>query len=245
MAANLMTRIAQAARLLYAAPLPPAQFAARPRFYIVMPFLEGEELKKVVQRHSLTEAQGARMVHALADGLRYMHEELRTMHRDVKPENIMCLGGDPTRPVLVDYGLSRMVDDDVDDDEPGTPSKLQRTYTGNMGTPCYQAPESIDTRYMIGGTPMSALIKVPGYEMTAEYDRKVDVWSLGGILFYALSGLEPARDNEYNFDDGFDGVSVGAKQLIQDMMCHEVSSRLTCKQVMEDPWVRLHTGTSW
>jgi len=213
----------------------------RPRFFIVMPFLEGEELKEVVQQRPLTEPHAAVMVHALASGLRYMHEELRTMHRDVKPENIMLLNGDPTRPVLVDYGLSRMVDDDVDDDEPGTsPSGLQRTYTGNMGTPCYQAPESIDQRYMFGDTPMSGIIKVPGYEMTAEYDRKVDVWSLGGILFYALSGLEPARNNEYDFDAGFDGVSDGAKQLIQGMMCHQVSTRLTCKEVMEDAWVLSH-----
>ena len=188
----------------------------------------------------------------LSQGLLHLHSTLRTMHRDVKPENIMLRDGDPARPVLIDYGLARRIAPDVPSDAGSDVpySGLQRTYSGNVGTPGFEAPEVLQVT--VNGKPgewnMPGFIKVPGMDVEAVYGRKVDVWSLGACLYYALSGVEPGKyDNptlqEYTkrCREGFYqmdipplcGTNVPLKQTIQAMMNVDVERRLTMEAVAQ------------
>jgi len=103
------------------------------------------------------------------------------------------------------------------------------------GTRSYIAPE------IISNTP---------------YDERVDMWSIGVILYIMLSGLQPFCDNgddgifhkicngEYYFDDAcWANVTMGAKELICGLMQVDPSSRLTATQALMHPWFFAHDNS--
>ncbi len=97
------------------------------RPYIVSDYLSGVSLHEWLAHHRPTWQESARIVAAVADALAYAHAR-RTVHRDVKPDNIILKDG--TTPVLVDFGLA-ISDATSPEAEVGHVS----------GTPLYMAPE--------------------------------------------------------------------------------------------------------
>jgi len=96
----------------------------------------------------------------------------------------------------------------------------------------------------------------PGYVapevLTSEsYDKSVDMWSVGVIIYILLCGYPPfyadnapalfkkIMDVKYDFDDAsWDEVSEEAKNLIRHLLVKDPKERYTAKQCLEDPWVQ-------
>ncbi|CAK0740104.1 formylglycine-generating enzyme [Gammaproteobacteria bacterium] len=80
-------------------------FEALGTVYMVMPFIEGENLKTYLSNHPMmTESELLKVVLPLLDGLEVMHRA-GYLHRDIKPDNILiCQDG---RPILLDFGATR------------------------------------------------------------------------------------------------------------------------------------------
>jgi len=96
----------------------------------------------------------------------------------------------------------------------------------------------------------------PGYVapeiLTAEsYDKSVDMWSVGVIIYILLSGYPPfyadsapalfkkIMDVKYDFDDSvWDDISDSAKDLIRNLLVKEPAKRFTAKQCLQHPWVK-------
>jgi tRNA A-37 threonylcarbamoyl transferase component Bud32 len=98
--------------------------------YIAMEFLEGRELRDVLNEKPLLPlAQVLAIVGQVAQGLAYAHEH-GIVHRDVKPSNIMILQDDHVK--ITDFGIARMA------------SAAVRTQTGMvLGSPKYMSPEQV------------------------------------------------------------------------------------------------------
>lgn len=94
---------------------------------IVMEYLPGDSLKKLLQRESLSVALGFSLVRQIATGLDYAHRR-GVMHLDLKPSNIYVTTTNTVK--LIDFGLARSM------------SSAQATDI-NPGTPQYMAPEQL------------------------------------------------------------------------------------------------------
>jgi serine/threonine protein kinase len=105
------------------------EFAGVP--YLAMKLLEGESLEERLKARGpwLPLAEVLRIGEEVSDALAAAHAS-ELIHRDVKPTNIW-LETDGDRVKLIDFGLARILDDD-----------LRLTGTGYVvGTPSYMAPE--------------------------------------------------------------------------------------------------------
>jgi serine/threonine-protein kinase len=136
------------------------------RAYIVMEYLEGENLALVIERTGGFRAEplavGA-VIGRLASALAAAHAK-GIVHRDLKPENIFLAidrsGDAPLGVKILDFGIAKLADSHFGS---------SKTRTGSLlGTPSYMAPEQCR------GLP--------------NVDHRVDVYSLGCILFEMLTG---------------------------------------------------------
>ncbi len=100
------------------------------RDYIVMAYIEGKSLSKVIQSGAaINSRQIATVIRKLALALTEAHAK-GVVHRDLKPANIMI--NRKGEPVIMDFGLTRR--DNAGD--------AQISHSGQiMGTPAYMSPE--------------------------------------------------------------------------------------------------------
>jgi hypothetical protein len=97
--------------------------------YIVMEYLEGEDLAQVLNRGGLTFEERIRTLMQILDALDHAHNK-GVIHRDIKPSNVRRLPNGTIK--LVDFGLARMTRAET------------LTATGTvMGTPHYASPEQL------------------------------------------------------------------------------------------------------
>jgi len=99
---------------------------------IVMEYVEGEPLSRMLRRGPLRPEEVASMVRDLGDALDHAHSQ-GVVHRDVKPGNVLIREDGVTK--LADLGIATASD--------GT--KITRSGTV-LGTVAYMAPEQLDGR---------------------------------------------------------------------------------------------------
>jgi serine/threonine protein kinase len=97
--------------------------------YLVMEFLDGEDLKtKIGRRHSMPFEQKLHVMREVCEGLSHAHK-MGVVHRDIKPGNIFVTATNAVK--ILDFGLARLVSSD-----------LTRSGTA-VGTPSYMSPEQL------------------------------------------------------------------------------------------------------
>jgi serine/threonine protein kinase len=107
--------------------------------FIAMPFLKGATLEEYIKRKPLTVPQIMRIGREIAKGLAAAHEK-GLVHRDIKPANLWLDATAKGRVKILDFGLARLVEEDI-----------QLTQEGAiLGTPAYMSPEQA------AGKPASA-----------------------------------------------------------------------------------------
>ncbi|MGK3987226.1 serine/threonine-protein kinase [Sorangium sp. So ce136] len=135
--------------------------------YLVMEYLDGEDLGQLLHRlGSLRPEVALRIIVQACLGLQKAHEA-RVIHRDIKPANLfLARSGDGEIVVkLLDFGIAK-----IKPSEGGMTTGL--TTTGKMlGSPLFMAPEQIEDIRTV--------------------DYRTDIWSLGVVLYAALSGNAP------------------------------------------------------
>lgn len=107
--------------------------------FIVMEFVNGKNLREIVQEKPLSADETARVLDAVLTALEYSHRA-GIVHRDIKPANVMITESGHVK--VMDFGIARAVSE--------TSSTLQQT-TAILGTAAYFSPEqakgeSVDER---------------------------------------------------------------------------------------------------
>jgi serine/threonine-protein kinase len=141
-------------------------------FYLVLEFIEGRSLGKLIAEGPLTEERALLITRQIVDALAAAHGA-GIVHRDLKPENVMLIskdGGTDFVKVL-DFGIAKVKLEDPGAEQPA----LTRLNTV-MGTPEYMSPEQAR------GEPV---------------DHRADLYTVGVILYEMLSGTSPFRHEEF------------------------------------------------
>jgi serine/threonine protein kinase len=136
-------------------------------FYLVMPFFARTLRDAFQKRRAFPLADVVALVTEVASALDYAHE-LGIIHRDVKPENILL--DDDGHALLGDFGIAK-----ADSTAPrglatGRPLTTAEAGQPRLGSLEYTAPE-----YLMGGP----------------FDRGVDVYGLGIVVYEMLTGHVP------------------------------------------------------
>ena len=139
-------------------------------FYYVMEYLPGMNLAELVRRYGpLPAARALHLVRQACDALQEAHD-LGLIHRDIKPANIFAAvrGGLFDVAKLLDFGLAKPLSN-LDGE--------QITQEGTItGSPLYMSPEQA-----IGDH---------------EPDARSDIYSLGAVLYFLLTGRPPFDDEK-------------------------------------------------
>jgi serine/threonine-protein kinase len=98
--------------------------------YLVMEFIEGDTLEKVLQRKGTLQIEEALNIsYSVLNALMFMHSK-GVVHRDIKPANIMFTRSNVVK--VADFGIAKSVDE-----------KTKHTKTGMLGSVMYLTPEQI------------------------------------------------------------------------------------------------------
>lgn len=132
--------------------------------YLVMELLVGESLVMLLRRHHrLPPERVVDLVVPVVAALAAAHD-LGVVHRDLKPENVfLCRERGGVRPKVLDFGISKIIDVEAGGRLTGTEAFL--------GTPFYMSPEQAQN--------------------VAEIDGRTDQYSLGVLMYEALTGRRP------------------------------------------------------
>jgi len=191
-------------------------------YYIISEYAEGGSLQqRLVAKRRLPEAQVKELARSLLEGLRYLHKH-DICHRSLKPDNI----------------LLRIVDDDV-----------EAAMIADFGTAIH-IPYFEGGRGQITGKCGSSLYAAPEVQNRKAYDTQCDVWSLGVVLFLALSGSLPFIDKnrrsllrkitkaEYIYDPkDWSTVSRDARRFVSKMLRADPDERITAERALRDVWL--------
>ena len=225
--------------------------------YLVLELVTGGDLfDAIIQQNGkgFPEPRSAHIFQQVLDATSYLHDH-NIVHRDLKPENsrptrAAARGGEPSswdtlpssatdlrlcasavlRSVLLctpdgdtiklsDFGLSRMI---------GEGSTMKTL----CGTPQYLAPEVLNEQLSVKG-----------------YDKAVDLWSLGVILYVLLTGMAPFNENKNLIDEVKNGrysfpaqhwatKSRSSIALIRGLLTMDPAKRWTVEQVRHSEWMR-------
>ncbi|XP_062038696.1 serine/threonine-protein kinase Chk2 isoform X1 [Lepus europaeus] len=191
-------------------------------YYIVLELMEGGELFEKVVGNKRLKEATCKL---------YFYQMLLAVqylhdngiiHRDLKPENVLLSSQDEDCLIKIT---------DFGQSKILGETSLMRTL---CGTPTYLAPEVL---LSIG---------------TAGYNRAVDCWSLGVILFICLSGYPPFSEHKtqvslkdqitsgkYNFiPEVWADVSEKALDLVKKLLVVDPKVRLTTEEALNHPWLQ-------
>lgn len=129
--------------------------------YFVMPWVDGDSLRQLLQRGRVPLAQAVSILRDVARALAAAHAH-GVVHRDIKPENILLSGGAAR---VTDFGVAKALSAATQD----STTKAGMTGLGiSIGTPAYMAPEQLAADPML--------------------DHRADIYAWGLVAYELLSG---------------------------------------------------------
>jgi serine/threonine protein kinase len=141
-----------------------AHFEENNEFYLVEEYVEGSSLyQELAAGQQWSEAYVAKLLKDILKGLSFVHQK-QVIHRDIKPSNIIRRNSDG-QIVLIDFGAVKQVANQNLDD-----GSHIAAHTVIVGTPGY----------------------MPGEQLRGSPRMSSDVYAVGMIGIYALTGLNPA-----------------------------------------------------
>ena len=155
------------------------------RFFLVMEYVEGVNLKKHVDSEGVMNNKDiVSVMYQICSGLYYLHSmEPPVVYRDLKPSNIILM--QDGRVKLIDFGISKRYSREADADE---------LACGSKG---FAAPEQYGDKRGRG---------------LYNTDIRTDIYGIGTTMYYLRTGKRfSGKINNYSILDKIKGRSISAK----------------------------------
>ena len=198
-------------------------------FCTVLEYCSGPDLATYLQRNRCIQEKEARIIITqILEGLEYLNKlPNKIIHYDLKPENIIFNNMEVK---ISDFGLAKIVESNTD--------KVQLTSQG-VGTYWYLPPECFDDRKNV------------------DISSKVDIWSVGVILFEMFFRRKPFGQN-YTQDKllkdkvmqnakvvdipNKPNISEECKEFIKKCLAYHQEDRYDVFQALESPFIKQDKG---
>ncbi len=187
--------------------------------YLVMEYVEGVSIDRYSRDHKLGVKAILRLVTDVCSAVSFAHQRL-IVHCDIKPSNILVT--DSGRPMLLDFGIARLVDANAPLDTP-----VASNIEGGVSLTINTAPQA-------SGTQTKARAFTPRYASPEQHaglalTTATDIFSLGKMLEELLSNALETSENKAASDPN------KGKKLDLEL------SAIIAKAVHEDPLKRYAT----
>ena len=196
-------------------------------FYIINEYCKGGQLYEYLTKNKLTEEQLCVIFYQVFSGLIYLHEH-SILHGDLKPENILISSVEKDLETNEDFAWIKIIDF-------GTAKIFKKQI---------KKGENIEgTLYYIAPEVFSGNIDI--------YDEKSDIWSIGIILYRALTRKYPFigrnEDETISFiiDKDHDcnnelllGHSNEIQDLIKKLLKKDPNERPSAKEALNHEWFK-------
>ena len=145
------------------------------RFFFVMEYIDGIDLVELVRDENPLPVERALLIAVQVCRALEAAHKAGIIHRDLKPSNVMLLrdrphdDGDLVK--VLDFGVAKFLRAD-----PAQHGGQLTQVDAAVGTPKYMAPEQI--------------------ERGNDIDFRVDIYAVGGLLYFLLSGGHPPTDGD-------------------------------------------------
>jgi serine/threonine protein kinase/tetratricopeptide (TPR) repeat protein len=132
--------------------------------YVVMELVEGQAIDEYCDGHNLSLVERLQLFRRVCAAVHYAHQHL-VVHRDLKPGNILVT--EEGVPKLLDFGIAKLLAPEIFSQSLDRTATLMRVMTPEFASPEQVRGESITTAS--------------------------DVYSLGVVLYWLLTGCSPYR----------------------------------------------------
>ncbi|KAH7712736.1 Serine/threonine-protein kinase dkf-1 [Aphelenchoides avenae] len=211
-----------------------SMFETKDKIFVVMEKMYGDMLELILSQATgrLDERSTRFIIIQILSALRYLHTR-GIAHCDLKPENVLLsdLNSNFPQTKLCDFGYARFIGD----------TQFRKTIVGKYefslllfhtrkvsGTPAYLAPEVLQKK---------------------GYNKSLDMWSVGVIIYVTLSGTFPFNDGEeiseqiqnaaFMFPaDLWKNISANAIDLIQRLLKLKIEERMNIEECIVHEWLQ-------
>ena len=203
--------------------------------YLVEELVIGDTLDKAILDFAgyIDPYLAARLFGILAKGIAASHHA-GVVHRDLKPSNIMVTGGFSLDAVkITDFGIATLAQE-VMDHEIGENEDITKSTSGTVkGAIPFMAPEM--------------MFRQEGQAI----DSPADVWSLGAMMFLAMTGVKPfgvgfaaaaavSRNERHPWpafmttDEQFKPLALELQGLVERCLTYDLTKRPTADQIVAE-----------
>ena len=186
-----------------------------------MEYVDGHDLSELVKNKGpMPVAHACLFTYQAALGLQHAHEE-GLIHRDLKPNNlILYRKGDKATVKILDFGLAKAAREGLEAELSSAGPSLTGPGAA-LGTPAYMAPEQITD--------------------AATVDIRADIYSLGGTLYFLLTGRPPfLAKTQYELFQAHISRIPDPLNLVRPDVPQQLAA-LVAKMLAKDPAERFQT----
>jgi serine/threonine protein kinase len=231
--------------------------------FCFIPFNKGGTLFDLVRanRSGLAPHLAKRYSYQLSTAIRYLHEDARVAHRDIKLENcLLDTSVDPANVRLCDFGMSEWITNDSPSsfDDPPSPN----INCADRPPPRSIGPSDTSTSGFAGGSLEYAAPEIvnlalsrttPGQQREAQrgvVSPASDIWALGVCIYTLVVGSRPFQDalpsrvtmailsGEWDRERLKEKAGEDALELVMGCLEMDLRERWDVNEVLDSKWLR-------